>query len=32
MTLTVEVADVQRLAAALSQIDRVQGVRHARRK
>jgi GTP pyrophosphokinase len=32
MTLTVEVADVQRLNAALSQIDRVQGVRQARRK
>ncbi|HZF81006.1 MAG TPA: bifunctional (p)ppGpp synthetase/guanosine-3',5'-bis(diphosphate) 3'-pyrophosphohydrolase [Rubrivivax sp.] len=32
MTLTVEVADVQRLSAALSQIDRVQGVRQARRK
>jgi GTP pyrophosphokinase len=32
MTLTVEVADVQRLHTALAQIDRVQGVRHARRK
>ena len=32
MTLTVEVADVARLAAVLAQIGRVPGVRHARRK
>ena len=32
MTLTVEVADVARLAAVLAQIGRVAGVRHARRK
>ncbi len=32
MTLTVEVADVARLSAVLTQIARVPGVRHARRK
>ena len=32
MTFTVEVADAARLALALTQIDRVTGVRHARRK
>jgi GTP pyrophosphokinase len=32
MTLTVEVSDVARLSAVLTQIARVPGVRHARRK
>ena len=32
MTLTVEVTDVARLSAVLTQIGRVPGVRHARRK
>ena len=32
MTFTVEVGDVERLASVLSQVARVSGVRHARRK